>query len=89
MFQNGQGVARDYPQALKWYGLAAKQGHVGARKDLGLIYSQLAASEKNIWTHLKAEMGMTWPSINWGSCMSMGTACPGYGTGCGLAGHGR
>jgi len=28
----GQGVAKDYTEAVKWYRKAAKQGHMGARE---------------------------------------------------------
>jgi hypothetical protein len=32
MFQNGQGVLRDYDEAIKWYRLAAAQGDVYAQR---------------------------------------------------------
>jgi hypothetical protein len=34
MYENGQGVERDKESAVKWYRLSAKQGNVGAQKNL-------------------------------------------------------
>ena len=39
MFENGQGVLRDYEKALTWYRKAADQGHFGAQNNLGLMYA--------------------------------------------------
>lgn len=30
MYENGQGVAQDYQEAVRWYRLAAEQGNAGA-----------------------------------------------------------
>jgi len=38
MYQNGKGVTQDYKEAVKWYRLAAEQGHAFAQNDLGNIY---------------------------------------------------
>ncbi len=38
MYAEGQGVPQDYAEALKWFGLAAEQGHVGAHVALGVMY---------------------------------------------------
>ena len=38
MYYQGQGFARDYQQAHKWYELAAKQNHAGAQFNLGYMY---------------------------------------------------
>ena len=43
MFENGQGVLRDYKKALMWYRKAADQGHFGAQNNLGLMYAAGAA----------------------------------------------
>ena len=38
MYANGQGVPQDYAEALKWYRLAAMQGHGPAQQNLGVMY---------------------------------------------------
>jgi TPR repeat protein len=32
---NGQGVTQDYTEAVRWYKLAAAQGHASAQNNLG------------------------------------------------------
>ena len=36
MYANGEGVAQDYEEAVKWYRLAAEQGDTQAQSGLGL-----------------------------------------------------
>jgi len=38
MYENGEGVPRSSAEAVKWYRLAADQGHAGAQLYLGGIY---------------------------------------------------
>ena len=38
MYDNGRGVAQDYSAAVKWYRMAADQGHAGAQNNLGIMY---------------------------------------------------
>jgi TPR repeat protein len=38
MYGNGEGVPRDYAQALHWYLLAAEQDHSAALTTLGFMY---------------------------------------------------
>ena len=38
MYEKGQGVPQNYKTAVKWYRLAAKQGHAKAQFNLGLTY---------------------------------------------------
>ena len=38
MYDNGQGVPQDYAEAMKWYRLAAEQGHAKAQHNLGIMY---------------------------------------------------
>jgi hypothetical protein len=40
MFELGQGVARDYAEALRLYGLAAAQGHAVAQFHLGSMFAK-------------------------------------------------
>ena len=39
MYYNGQGVPQDYKEAMKWFRMAAEQGHADAQYNLGVIYS--------------------------------------------------
>jgi uncharacterized protein len=38
MFENGQGVAQDYAEAVRLYRLAAAQGHADAQFNLGDMF---------------------------------------------------
>ena len=38
MYNNGQGLPRDYKEAVKWYRLAAEQGHSESQYMLGMAY---------------------------------------------------
>ena len=38
MYSKGQGVPQDRKAAIKWYKLAAKQGHANAQFNLGVAY---------------------------------------------------
>jgi len=38
MYDNGEGVPEDDKQAVKWYRLAAEQGHAEAQINLGVMY---------------------------------------------------
>jgi TPR repeat protein len=38
MYAHGEGVAQDYAEAVKWFRLAADQGHAGAQHNLGGMY---------------------------------------------------
>ena len=39
LYAKGQGVSKDYKEAVKWYRLAAEQGHSKAQYNLGLMYA--------------------------------------------------
>jgi CHAT domain-containing protein/TPR repeat protein len=38
MYQNGEGVTKNYTEAVKWYRKAAEQGYAQAQNNLGLMY---------------------------------------------------
>jgi hypothetical protein len=38
MYESGQGVPQDYAEAVRWYRLAAEQGHARAQGNLGVMY---------------------------------------------------
>ena len=39
LYENGKGVPRNYAEALKYYRLAAEQGHAVAQNNLGVMYA--------------------------------------------------
>jgi hypothetical protein len=62
MYKDGQGVPRSYVEAVRWYRLAADQGHGGAMFALGAIYKGgegLLRDEAEAvrWYRLAAEQG--------------------------------
>ena len=40
MYVNGRGVLKDEAEAVRWYRLAAEQGHAGAQYNLGLMHAK-------------------------------------------------
>ncbi|MEN9378184.1 MAG: hypothetical protein RL710_3341, partial [Pseudomonadota bacterium] len=43
------GVARDYKEALRWYRLAADQGHAKARHNIGVMHDKGRGVSKDEW----------------------------------------
>ena len=40
LFSNGQGVAQDHAEAVRFHSLAAAQGHAGAQFNLGYMFEE-------------------------------------------------
>ena len=62
MYANGDGVAEDDAEAVRWYRLAAEQGYVFAQFNLGVMYSRGEGvpeddAEAVRWYRLAAEQG--------------------------------
>ena len=62
MFDNGQGVAQDFAEAVRLYSLAAAQGHAYAQLSLGLMFENgegvaQDTAEAIRWYRLAAEQG--------------------------------
>ena len=62
MYANGEGVPEDDKEAVKWYRLAAEQGHAQAQYNLGLMYANgegVPEDDKEAvkWYRLAAEQG--------------------------------
>jgi len=62
MYNNGQGVPKNYALARKWFTKAALQGHAGAQNNLGLMYVIGRGVPKNyalayLWWSLSAARG--------------------------------
>ena len=77
MYDTGQGVAQDDAEMVKWYRLAAEQGHVTAQQGLGLRYEigQGVAqdyAEAVKWLRLAAEQGDAGAQVNLGVMYGQG-----------------
>ena len=71
MYDNGEGVVRDYVEAVKWYRLAAQQGDVSAQFNVGVMYGMGQGvvrdyAEAAKWTRLAAEQGNASAQYNLG-----------------------
>jgi TPR repeat protein len=71
MYNNGQGVTRDYEQAVKWYRLAAEQGNADGQAALGTMYDNghgVAQDDKEAvkWYRLAAQQGVVVAQYNLG-----------------------
>jgi uncharacterized protein len=40
LYNKGKGESQNYAEAIKWYGLAADQGHPGAQLNLGVMHKK-------------------------------------------------
>jgi uncharacterized protein len=45
MYTNGQGVPQDYVEAVKWYRLAAEQGHAVAQGSLDRLAARMPPAQ--------------------------------------------
>ena len=59
MYWDGRGIPQDYPEALRWYRLAAEQGYAPAQHNLGSMYVNGAGLpqdyvEAHMWFNLAA-----------------------------------
>ena len=71
MYHQGQGIARDYGEAVRWYRLAAAQGYLSAQYNLGIIYDNGRGVAKNAaeavrWYLLAADQGHASAQYNLG-----------------------
>ena len=62
MYDNGEGVLEDDAEAVRWYRLAAEQGHSGAQRNLGLMYRNGEGvlendAEAYAWLNIAAAQG--------------------------------
>jgi TPR repeat protein len=77
----GTGIPRNYAEAAKWYGLAAKQGNAKAQNNLGEMYYQGEGVSKDDaeavkWFRLAAEQGYSEAQHNLGSMYNAGKGVP-------------
>jgi TPR repeat protein len=69
MYENGQGVPKDYEVAYRWYVEAAYQGHVPAQNNLGALYEEGQGVKQNyptavLWYQLAADGGSAKAQFN-------------------------
>jgi TPR repeat protein len=62
IYKSGNGASRDYKEAIKWYRLAAEQGHAESQNRLGIAYRKgqgvlQSHKEATKWHRLAAEQG--------------------------------
>ena len=77
MYQNGQGVTRDYAEAAKWHRKAAEQGNAWGQTYLGLMYQNGQGviqndAETAKWHRKAAEQGNAWAQNNLGDMYKRG-----------------
>ena len=71
MYDQGQGVPKDYKEAVKWYRLSAEQGHAKAQINLGVMYVDGYGipqdNQKAVkWFRLSADQGYAKAQYNLG-----------------------
>lgn len=69
VYSKGHGVERDYSEAVRWYTMAAKQGHMSSQYNLGNMYrnGQGVAPNEDIaldWYQIAADQGHEAASFN-------------------------
>ncbi|WP_410969023.1 tetratricopeptide repeat protein, partial [Salmonella sp. SAL4444] len=71
LYGNGQGVARDYDEALRWLRKSAAQEHGAALKEIGRCYENGWGVTQNLteaveWYRKAAAHGNAWGQFNLG-----------------------
>ena len=77
MYYNGQGVRKDYAQAVQWYRKAAEQGYAVAQYNLGQMYREGQGVRKDYveavkWYRKAAEQGFAKAQYNLGLMYAKG-----------------
>ena len=81
MYDYGEGVPQDDAEAVRWYRLAAEQGHAGAQNKLGFAYGTGDGvpqddAEAARWYRLAAEQGNASAQYNLGVAYGTGDGVP-------------
>ena len=81
MYDNGQGVPKEFSEAAKWYRLAAEQGHSAAQLNLGVMYGQGQGVPQDYkeavkWYRLAAEQSDALAEANLGLMYNNGQGVP-------------
>jgi TPR repeat protein len=78
MYAEGRGVPQNYPEAMKWYRLAADQGYAEAQVNLGITYYNGGQgiprdyAEAARWFDLAADQGNAYAQNNLGLMYAQG-----------------
>ena len=77
MYSFGQGVEKDFAEAVKWYRKAAEQGHATAQHNLGVMYQDGQGVEKDYakalkWYRKAADQGKASAQCNLGLMFAKG-----------------
>jgi TPR repeat protein len=77
----GAGVAQNHTEAVRWYGLAAAQGHAGAQSNLGFMFHHGSGvaqdrAEAIRWYRLAAAQGYARAQYNLGGMVHFGQGAP-------------
>jgi TPR repeat protein len=87
MYDKGNGVSRDYAEAVKWYGKAAEQGYAKAQADLEAVHKGVTKAYVNLgwmydsrqdyaeavtWFRKAADQGDALGQINFGFMYAQG-----------------
>jgi predicted aspartyl protease len=81
LYDNGEGVPKDYNEAIKWYRLAAAQGDEFAQNNLGVMYANGRAVPQDYgeaikWYRLAAAHGDAQGQANLGAVYANGRGVP-------------
>ena len=81
VYAKGQGVLKNYAEAVTWYRRAAEQGDVRAQADLGFMYGNglgvpQDAAKAVSWYRLAADQGLPQAQCNLGTMYSTGRGVP-------------
>ena len=81
MSLHGHGVSQDHKEAVEWFRLAAKTGHIGAQYQLGKMYRLglgVAQNDKTAikWWKLSAEEGNADAQFSLGATYQLGQRAP-------------
>ena len=81
VYDTGEGVPQDDAEAVRWYRLAAEQGHASAQNNLGFAYGDglgvpQDAAEAVRWYRLAAEQGQPTAQYSLGVIYGKGEGVP-------------
>ena len=81
MYRKGDGVPENYKVAVRWYKLAADQGHAKAQYNLGVMYDMGLGVSRNYkvavrWYKLAADQGHAMAQFAMGSMYEFGDGVP-------------
>lgn len=76
-YHKGEGVEKNFTEAVKWWRKAAEQGHAGAQFSLGISFYKGRGVEKNFteavkWYRKAVEQGEAYAQYNLGLCYDFG-----------------